>query len=75
MLFTHMMQWCPEDTPYHLSWVFIYIAKKNLAQIPCISLGIDDFPPKFPPKSMNFSNSIPNRLKLACTPEIAGLYQ
>jgi hypothetical protein len=75
MLLTHMMWWCPKATPYYLSWVLIYIATNFLSPIPCISLGIDDFPSEFLPKSTNFSNSIPNRQKLACTPEIAGQYQ
>jgi hypothetical protein len=56
-----------------MSWVLIYIATKFLAPIPCISLRIADFLFKFPPKSTNFSRSIPNRLKLVCTPEIVGL--
>jgi hypothetical protein len=37
--------------------------------------GIDDLIFQFAPKSTNFSRSIPNRLKLVCPPEIAGLKQ
>jgi hypothetical protein len=58
-----------------MSWVLIYIATNFLAPIPLICLGIDDFSFQFLPKSMNFSNSITNRLKPVSTPEIAGLNQ
>jgi hypothetical protein len=56
-------------------WVLIYISTNFIAPIPCILAGIDDFSFQFPPKSTNFSRSISNRLKPACTPEIAGLNQ
>jgi hypothetical protein len=52
--------------------VLIYISTNFLAPIPCILVGINDFIFQFAPKSMNFSRSIPNRLKLVCIPEIAG---
>jgi hypothetical protein len=58
-----------------MSWVLIYIGTNFLAPIPCISLGIIESFFKFLPKSTNFSNSIPNRLKPVCTPEIARLNQ
>jgi hypothetical protein len=56
-------------------WVLIYIFTNFLAPIPCILAGIDDFIFQFAPKSTKFSRSIPNRLKLLCIPEIAGLSQ
>jgi hypothetical protein len=58
-----------------MSWALNYIASNYLTPIPFISSEIVDFPSEFLPKSMNFSNSIPNQLKPTCTPKIAGLYK
>jgi hypothetical protein len=58
-------------------WVLIYIATKFLAPIPLISLGINNFPFQFLPKSTNsshrFSRKSPNRLKPALRPAKAGI--
>jgi hypothetical protein len=57
-------------------WVLIYISTNFLAPIPLISLRIDDFLSKFPPKTKNFacriSRKSPNRLKPDLRPAKAG---